>query len=394
MKPILLLIGILISTLIFSQASHFINKKGMRFSSLPTSYRAIDTTVIKDDSDTRSHLFIGNSANSYILDTVKVHSNYNRFYTYHTKVEITHTNSLNGVLVIDTNQVFADSIYANGATTGISKDYLLRRYDEIVFRFFGANNNDTVAFDLTIEHETNQILIETNLPSVDTIFVDSVGTVFSSLPMGYMPYDTITSKIDSVLVNGTCTTSNSINFCNQLFNFNLPHQKFYAEMQLAVPPVYLGATCSIDTNGVNYRSSIYDSGSSSSGLSYFYSDTLLIDSNFTIDIGMVGGKNSAIRMFFEAFSTQTRVYILNTVGLGEIKEKTASVILHPIPSRDKILFKGEEVKNEIYNIFSVTGKLVLEGRVRNGEISIQSLSKGVFIAIISELGVRQKIVKN
>jgi hypothetical protein len=395
MKTKLFLILVFSTILIANgQGVQYANSKGVQFSFLPSNYWTGDTTVLLKDSITHSHTLVGSNTNSNVLDSIRGSRNGWPYYSsYLVEVAITNHSQFIGTFIIDTNNVFADSININLFSAGLKRSFLLNYDTKIRFRHANSNNVGTIDFNLTTVHKIEQIYIETNLPSMDTMFLDRTGSIFSSLPIGYMPYDTLTKKMDSMVITRWCTTANGYpSSCSFNFNVSFPYQKFYCEIIL-FSPWSIGSRQYVDTNGVRYKYIPNRNFTPVIGW-YYFSDTLVMDSTTVFDIGMAGGNGDAMAMDFEAFVTQTQILISNTVGLENQKPSQASIKLFPNPATEVIFLEGANATQEQYQIFNISGMLVSEGTVQGNEIPIHSLTNGIYFISFPKLGIREKIIKN
>lgn len=375
----------------FGQNVYYKNKKGVEFASFPANYTSIDTIVTKTDSLTKSLTLIGSVPNFNLTELIVGSNPYSKFKNYQVEVEITNSNLFIGSLAIDTNNVFAGTIFINAFSNGAKRVFVLDNFSNITFRYINSNNSGTVDFDFTIKQQSTKISIETGLPSFDTVYVDLNNNNYNQIPSGYMPYDTLTKKMDSMIIFSFCTTANvSPQSCSFNFNVNFPYPQFYCEIILYAP-YGKGSRQYVDTNGVRYKYIPNRNFTPVIGW-YYFSDTLVVDSTTLFDIGMSGGNGDAMFMDFEAFVTQTKVYIRQAVGLEDYYEKPKFKIF-PNPARSTLKVSGENFLNKQYQILDVTGKLIRSARFNSNEIDLRNLTGGIYFLSVPELQLNQKFIK-
>ena len=130
-------------------------------------------------------------------------------------------------------------------------------------------------------------------------------------------------------------------------------------------------------------------------------DTNVIASFFNpaeIDISSGGpsGKNAAVNDLVDLIQATTDALINNTLNIesNNINQQTSFKILpNPIENDFNILLSNDKLLNKNFNIFSITGKKVFQGKLNNLQTStnLESLSKGIYFLEID--GFTKKIVK-
>jgi hypothetical protein len=238
-----------------------------------------------------------------------------------------------------------------------------------------------------------KLLVTSDLPSMDTVFVDLSGVRYTQIPQGFAAVDTNTVKIDSLIQTLLCTASNSRS--GQYFFRNVkPYNEYYFAFAVYTQP-YFSGKISIDLDSVSLYNNVYvPYGGPPFGRIDAIGDTVPMDSNSILTLYMNRGKGNAVFLSYELFKTETKILILNTVGLNNQKLSQVNVKLFPNPVKEIIFFEGANVTQEEYQIFSVSCKLVKQGIVVGNDIPIEMLDKGVYFISIPEKGISQKFIKN
>lgn len=399
-KIVLTLLLFLLYSNCFSQ--YFVgyeNNLGTLFEELPHGSRVVDTVIEYRPNYQQSWARLDSVSQYSSKDSIKQgESNVNSTYFTHMiplRVHCTGGIDSTSQLVLDTNGILFDTLNFN---------QFMNSYAET---FFFISNNSTISsriinptagryYDVHFNLEYDslvKLLVTSDLPSMDTIFVDSSGARYTQIPVGFAAIDTNTFKIDSMIQNMICTASNSSSGSCR-FRYVKPYNQYYLAFTIFNRGINSGRF-GIDLDTINLYSGMYaGQGGPPFGQNHYLNDTVIMDSNSTLTLTVYRGKNDVVGFKNELFRTETRIFISNIVGLDDELVSSVKVKLYPNPSKDKVFVKGKDVSNEFYQIFTIAGKLASEGMMKGNEIPIHTLTKGIYFISIPELGVRQKIIKN
>jgi hypothetical protein len=103
---------------------------------------------------------------------------------------------------------------------------------------------------------------------------------------------------------------------------------------------------------------------------------------------MVGQENDTI------FITKT-IYLDEVTITGKTKSDADQIRIFPNPARDIIQIELPDNKDYIYSIMNLEGKVVKEGLMKNRQLNVELLDKGIYLLAIftinNELLLRRKI---
>jgi len=235
-------------------------------------------------------------------------------------------------------------------------------------------------------------MVTSDLPSMDTVFVDSSGNRYTQIPQGFGAVDTSTIKIDSVIQTVLCTASNSTSDIPYWFRNVKPYNKYY----LAFTVFNLGINSgkfSLDLDTVNLYNNVYAGQSGPPFRQVHYlNDTVSMDSNLTLILTVHGGKNSAVGFTNELFKTETRIKIEQLTNIIENFQDN-QLRIYPNPVQSVLKLEIDNALNQEYMIFNLAGKLVRSGTMLSNELNVESISSGIYFLSIPELRLNKKFVK-
>ena len=101
-----------------------------------------------------------------------------------------------------------------------------------------------------------------------------------------------------------------------------------------------------------------------------------LDGNFTI-----GSYDCALNdlLFFDKALDSNEVQSLYNHKLNIAEFQNEDFVVHPNPTSNVLKIKSNEIVNESYRLYSLTGKLVQKGEIINSEIALDGLSAGKYV---------------
>lgn len=79
----------------------------------------------------------------------------------------------------------------------------------------------------------------------------------------------------------------------------------------------------------------------------------------------------------------------HVMGVNDLDQNLFAI--YPNPVRDILHVNGNLIDNSNYEIYHLTGSLVLKGKLTNGQINVSALNKGIYIISISNEGKNSKL---
>lgn len=398
MKTILLSLFTMIYSLGYSQ--YFIgyeNLLGAKFEKKPIGSYVVDTILEYSPHKHVKSFALDSLSNFSNTDSINLGETNSQkpFYNDNVPVRLWFTGGSYGLntLILDTNGVFFKNLDFDQSTNPkIDTLFFLSNHSIISAKVTNPSAGQFYYGSYELLYDTLvKIKVTSDLPTKDTVYIDNIGNQFYSLPLGYAPSDTNTYKIDSILSSRTCTSSNSGAGILQLQNV-LPYQDYYCAFTLFS---YHNSGASIrlalDTTNLYYDVPISSWGSPYR-TNHVINDTVLLDSTSILTLRVCCGKNNGAGISTEYFKTETRISIKQVIGLDEILNEK-EIIIYPNPVGSILYLQSKEMDGITYNIYNLSGNIVLNGKCITNQINMESISEGTYILFIPELGVSQKFVK-
>jgi hypothetical protein len=141
---------------------------------------------------------------------------------------------------------------------------------------------------------------------------------------------------------------------------------------------------SIDTNGVNYRN-----GPRSA---LFSSDTLQLSGGSTVTFSISPTSTGSVGQY----DIQTIYNPIITTNLSDNNfDNKVDFTLYPNPTVNDInvKFENSNQNNVTYNIFDISGRMVMQGNLFNNNINVSNLNRGTYFINLPEMRVNKKFVK-
>ena len=90
-------------------------------------------------------------------------------------------------------------------------------------------------------------------------------------------------------------------------------------------------------------------------------------------------------LFFDKALDSNEVHALYNHEMSIDEFEQEDFVIYPNPTSNVLTIKSNELVNESYSLYSVTGELVQKGEIVNSEIALDGLTAGKYVLRISEI---------